>query len=293
MKNKLFDLAIIFVGYIACIYSMVLTWNLLIDSNIFFKLLACHVEATIFIYILSVAFKNSSWYDAFWSVVPVVLTILCWIDIHAEGNVLRAGMMFDVMVFWAIRLTYNWARSWDGFTHEDWRYVMMKGKAKNKFQYFLTDFGAIHLIPTLSVFMALLPMNYTLYYPGPDVFWLDWVAYSIGILAVFIQIISDQQMYNFRRSLTEPQTMQSGLWFYSRHPNYLGEILFWFSFFIFSLSNGLAASWLIIGTITMYILVAITSVAMMDKRSLERRHDFKDYMDTTPAIFFNFFKRKS
>ena len=141
--------------------------------------------------------------------------------------------------------------------------------------------------------MALLPMNYTLYYPGPEVFWLDWVAYSIGISAVFIQIISDQQMYNFRRSLTEPQTMQSGLWFYSRHPNYLGEILFWFSFFIFSLSNGLAALWLIIGTITMYVLVAITSVAMMDKRSLERRHDFKDYMDTTPAIFFNFFKRKS
>ena len=138
MKNKLFDLAIIFIGYVVCIYSMVITWNLLIETNIFVRLLACHVEATIFIYILSVAFKNSSWYDAFWSVIPVVLTILCWIDIHAAGNVLRAGMMFDVMVFWAIRLTYNWARSWDGFTHEDWRYVMMKGKAKNKFEYFLT-----------------------------------------------------------------------------------------------------------------------------------------------------------
>ena len=293
MKKKLFDLSIIFIGYVACIYSMVLTWNLLIDSNIFLRLLACHVEATIFIYILSVAFKNSSWYDAFWSVIPVVLTVLCWIDIHSAGNVLRAGMMFDVMVFWAIRLTYNWARSWDGFTHEDWRYVMMKRKANNKIQYFLIDFGAIHLIPTLSVFMALLPMNYTLYYPGPEVFWLDWVAYAIGISAVFIQIVSDQQMYNFRKSLTEPQTMQSGLWFYSRHPNYLGEILFWFSFFIFSLSNGFTAAWLILGTVTMYALVAITSVAMMDKRSLERRLDFKDYMASTPAIFFNFFKRKS
>ena len=49
-----------------------------------------------------------------------------------QGDVFRAGMMFNVMVFWAIRLTYNWARSWDGFFHEDWRYVMMKGKAKNQ-----------------------------------------------------------------------------------------------------------------------------------------------------------------
>jgi steroid 5-alpha reductase family enzyme len=87
--------------------------------------------------------------------------------------------------------------------------------------------------------------------------------------------------------------MQSGLWFYSRHPNYLGEILFWFSFFIFSLSNGFGALWLFIGTIIMYALVAIGSVAMMDKRSLVRRQDFKAYMDSTPAIFFNFFKRKA
>jgi steroid 5-alpha reductase family enzyme len=292
MKKKLFDLSIILIGYIACIYSMVLTWNLLLDFNIFLRLLACHVEATIFIYLLSVAFNNSSWYDAFWSVIPVVLTILCWMDIHAEGNGLRTALMFSVMIFWAIRLTYNWARSWEGFSHEDWRYIMMKAKASNKFQYFLTDFGAIHLIPTLSVFLALLPMNFTLYYPGPELFWLDWVAFAIGISAVIIQIISDQQMYNFRKSLTKPQTMQSGLWFYSRHPNYLGEILFWFSFFIFSLSNGFGAFWLIIGTITMYALVAIMSVAMMDNRSLQRRDDFKAYMDSTPPIFFNFFKRK-
>jgi steroid 5-alpha reductase family enzyme len=292
MKKKLFDLSIIVIGYIACIYSMVLTWNLFLDFNIFLRLLACHVEATIFIYLLSVAFNNSSWYDAFWSVIPVVLTILCWMDIHAEGNGLRATLMFGVMIFWAIRLTYNWARSWEGFSHEDWRYIMMKAKASNKFQYFLTDFGAIHLIPTLSVFLALLPMNYTLYYPGPELFWLDWVAFAIGISAVIIQIISDQQMYNFRKSLTKPQTMQSGLWFYSRHPNYLGEILFWFSFFIFSLSNGFGAFWLIIGTITMYALVAIMSVDMMDNRSLQRRDDFKAYMDSTPPIFFNFFKRK-
>ena len=292
MKKKLFDLSIIVIGYIACIYSMVLTWNLFLDFNIFLRLLACHVEATIFIYLLSVAFNNSSWYDAFWSVIPVVLTILCWMDINAEGNGLRAALMFGVMIFWAIRLTYNWARSWEGFSHEDWRYIMMKAKASNKFQYFLTDFGAIHLIPTLSVFLALLPMNYTLYYPGPELFWLDWVAFAIGISAVIIQIISDQQMYNFRKSLTKPQTMQSGLWFYSRHPNYLGEILFWFSFFIFSLSNGFGAFWLIIGTITMYALVAIMSVDMMDNRSLQRRDDFKAYMDSTPPIFFNFFKRK-
>jgi steroid 5-alpha reductase family enzyme len=50
-------------------------------------------------------------------------------------------------------------------------------------------------------------------------------------------------------------------------------------------------AWLLIGTLIMYALIAIASVSMMDKRSLERRSDFKEYMDSTPAIFINIFKR--
>ena len=85
--------------------------------------------------------------------------------------------------------------------------------------------------------------------------------------------------------MTESKTMQTGLWFYSRHPNYFGEILFWFSLFVFSIASSISFAWLLIGCIVMYALIAIASVSMMDKRSLNRRTDFKEYMDSTPAIF--------
>jgi len=290
---KIFPVTIIILGYSLCIYSMFLSWDIFSDQNIFIRLLLVHVEATVLIYLFSVMFKNSSWYDAFWSVIPVVLAYLAWADIDASGNGLRALMMFAALLFWAFRLTYNWLRSWDGFSHEDWRYVMMKSSAKNRFQYCAIDFGAIHLIPTLCVFMALLPMNVALSYEGNDVFWLDWVALSIAIVAVVIQIVSDQQMYLFRKALTKPEIMNTGLWFYSRHPNYFGELLFWFSLYIFVLAASLSFAWLLIGSLIMYALIAIGSVAMMDKRSLERRPNFQHYMDTTPAIFINIFKRKN
>ena len=90
MKTKLLHLSVILVGYIACIYSMLFTWNLFPESSLIFKVFVCHIEATIFIYFLSVIFKNSSWYDGFWSVIPVVLTIMCWADISSAGNVQRA-----------------------------------------------------------------------------------------------------------------------------------------------------------------------------------------------------------
>ena len=291
MKTKLIHLSIIFLGYIACIYSMQFTWSLLSNFSLVFKVFICHVEATIFIYILSVLFNNSSWYDAFWSVIPVALTIMCWSDISASGDAQRAYLMHACLLFWAIRLTYNWIRSWEGFSHEDWRYVMMKGKTENKFQYFLVDFGSIHLIPTVCVYMALLPMIYALVYPGGGLNLLDVIATFLAVAAVIIQIISDQQMYNFRKNLSEPKTMQSGLWFYSRHPNYFGEILFWFSLFIFAIASDINFAWLLIGCVIMYALIAIASVSMMDKRSLLRRSDFKEYMESTPAIFINIFKK--
>ncbi|MDC0180834.1 DUF1295 domain-containing protein [Pseudomonadota bacterium] len=291
MNNKFTHLFIIFIGYIACIYSMLLTWDYFSELSLVFQVLICHIEATIFIYLLSVIFNNSSWYDAFWSVIPVVLTIMCWSDISAAGDIQRAFLMHACLLFWAIRLTYNWMRSWDGFSHEDWRYIMMKGKTNNKLQYFIVDFGSIHLIPTLCVYMALLPMIYALSYPGAELNNLDILATFLAVLAVLIQIISDQQMYNFRKNITEPKTMKSGLWYYSRHPNYFGEILFWFSLFIFALASNLSLAWLLIGSLIMYALIAIASVSMMDKRSLERRSDFKEYMDSTPPIFLNVFKK--
>jgi len=291
MKTKLLHLSVILVGYIACIYSMLFTWNLFPESSLIFKVFVCHIEATIFIYFLSVIFKNSSWYDAFWSVIPVVLTIMCWADISSAGNVQRSFLMHACLLFWAIRLTYNWMRSWEGFSHEDWRYIMMKGKTNNKFQYFIVDFGSIHLIPTLCVYMALLPMIYALAYSGNELNNLDILAAFLAIAAVIIQIVSDQQMYNFRKNLSEPKTMKSGLWYYSRHPNYFGEILFWFSLYVFALASNLSFAWLLIGSIIMYALIAIASVSMMDKRSLERRPDFQEYMDSTPSIFINILKK--
>jgi len=292
MKTKLQHLSVILIGYIGCIYSMLLTWDLISNFSLVYKVLICHIEATIFIYILSVIFKNSSWYDAFWSVIPVVLTLMCWSDIAAAGDLQRAFLMHACLLFWAIRLTYNWMRSWDGFSHEDWRYIMMKGKTKNKFQYFVVDFGSIHLIPTICVYMALLPMIHALAYAGESLNFLDLLATLLAISAVIIQMISDQQMYNFRQNLIDPKTMQSGLWFYSRHPNYFGEVLFWFSLFVFALASNIALIWLLIGPIIMYALIAIASVSMMDKRSLERRPDFKYYMESTPAIFINFLKKR-
>ena len=85
-------------------------------------------------------------------------------------------------------------------------------------------------------------------------------------------------------------TMNRGLWKYSRHPNYLGEILFWFGLFGFSLSQSLDNFWLIIFPLSMFAMFIFASIPMMDNRSLERRPDYENYMKKTPALIPSFFK---
>ena len=71
---------------------------------------------------------------------------------------------------------------------------------------------------------------------------------------------------------------------------YLGEILFWFGLFGFSLSQSLNNFWLIICPLSMLAMFIFASIPMMDNRSLERRPDYEDYMKKTPALIPSLFK---
>ena len=111
------------------------------------------------------------------------------------------------------------------------------------------------------------------------------------IIAVVIQYISDDQMRKFRKDENNlGKTMKYGLWKYSRHPNYLGEVSFWFGIYVFALASESPSLWLLACPIVMLALFVFISCPMMDNRSLKRRLDYKEYMDKTPQLIMWFVK---
>ncbi len=237
---------------------------------------------TLVIFGFSRAHKNSSFYDAYWSVVPPAIFLYWWIETEAEGA--RLWLVLLVIAAWAIRLTGNWVYNWPGMHHEDWRYPMLKqqaGKAE-----LLVDFAAIHLFPTLVVFLGTLPTYVVLTSTDREIGWLDVVATVVGLAAVAIELVADRQLLTFVRARTSGQVMDSGLWSWSRHPNYFGEVTFWLSLALF----GLAASpddwwWIFAGVIAMFAMFMLASIPMMEKRSLERRPDYQDVIDRVSMFF--------
>ncbi len=182
------------------------------------------------------------------------------------------------MLVWAVRLTANWVYGFPGLHHEDWRYAMMRERT-GRWE-FVVDLVAIHLIPTLQVFLGMLPVYVCVTRAGGDIGWLTAVAFVVGLAAVALESVADLQLHRFVRDRQPGEVLDRGLWRWSRHPNYFGEFGFWFALALFGVAASPAdAWWLFTGALAMLAMFLGASIPMMEKRSLERRPDYQRVID--------------
>ena len=279
LKNKIISQLICILIYLISFY---LSYILVPESisNIWLKITIWHIYATIFIYVGSVILKNSSLYDPFWSVAPIPIAL--YLALNFENTLIVKFLVLTPIIFWALRLTRNWIISWEGFEHEDFRYIDLKNTSMLKAEF--NNFFGIHLFPTLIVNLSLYPLVFILTNNSNSSIFLSFAS-LFTFLAVVLETISDEQMREFRKNpLNKGKTMKYKLWKYSRHPNYLGEIGFWFGIYMMGLSSGMAPFWIIICPLTMLALFIFVSCPMMDNRSLMNRPDYKDYMEVTSQL---------
>ena len=98
-------------------------------------------------------------------------------------------------------------------------------------------------------------------------------------------LIADVQLHTFALTKKPGEIMQSGLWRYSRHPNYFGEFGFWFGIMLFGLAaNPQAWWWIIPGATAMLIMFVFVSIPLLDDRSKERRADYGEHMKKVSAF---------
>ncbi len=234
--------------------------------------------ATVVIFAFSRAYRNSSFYDAYWSAIPPLLLFYWWSQASPDVDRLRCWLVAIVVVLWAIRLTANWVYAFPGLHHEDWRYPMFKERA-GRWE-FGADLVAIHLIPTCQVFLGMVPVYVALTRPGAGIAWLSWLAFVIGLAAVALELVADVQMHRFVRDRRPGDVMDHGLWSWSRHPNYFGEFAFWLALALFGVAAAPAdAWWLVLGAVAILAMFLGASIPMMETRSLERRPAYQDVLD--------------
>ena len=275
-RNLILDHFWVWLSYLLAISAGYLTVVLLPGEPVWLRLLIADVVATVVVFAFSMIFNNSSVYDPYWSVIPIFLALGYWGLAEEEGDPTRQGVAMVIVTLYGVRLTYNWARGWRGMGHEDWRYVDFRHKFPRA--YWLISFLGIHLMPTLLVFLGCLPFWSIMAGNSAPFGLADAGAALVALAAILIEGVADNQLRRFRK--TNPpkgSIMQTGLWAYSRHPNYFGEILFWWGLALFVLLGDLQNYWQAAGALAINLLFVFISLPLIEQRMRARRLGYEEH----------------
>lgn len=239
------------------------------------------VVATLVVFAFSCWYRNASTYDPYWSVIPMLIVLYWWAaSAHAPAVPARQWLVLVLVWTWGARLTWNWLLRWRGLGDEDWRFGMLREKHGRS--YWIINLGGIHMLPTVLVFAACLACWPALGDSTRDLNLLDALALLVTAGSIILETVADRQLRRHR--LAGKGGLASGLWARCRHPNYLGEIGFWWGLYLFALAANPAWWWTGIGALGIHLLFVQVSVPMMDRHLARRYPGHADRTRSLPAL---------
>lgn len=276
-KDKIIGLFIFFIFYFLSYVMGYIIGDFLTDIRL--KLLIFDIVATFMIYLFSLTIKNSSLYDAYWSLTPFMMLLYLFV-INIEHLNIYHYFIFTVFSIWSFRLTINWIITFDDIKWVDWRYKDLEN-SHNKVMWQIINFFGIMLFPTLLVFIAFYPLIYVF---SSEINYFSLIGVFIILVGIILELIADHEMHKFLKGENKGKTIDVGLWKYSRHPNYLGEILIWIGVY-FTLFPSLLNYWyMFIGAILIILLFNFISIPLAENRQLKRRSDYLEYKNKTSRL---------
>ena len=255
--------------------------NALIPNPIV-RLFLADVLATIIVWAFGLLYENVSVYDPYWSVFPPV-AFLIWAFYTGVWS-LPVILLLIASWYWGWRLTRNWVITFKGIAHEDWRYT--KYRSKHPVIFHIINLFGLNMMPTLVVFAAMLPGLKLFEIINHKFAIINYCFLAIGFLvcvsAATIQLIADKQIHDFRAA-NPGQYCNIGLWKHGRHPNYFGEMLFWWGIWImYATFNGI--DMLIGGPLAMSAMFLGISIPLMEKRQLANKPGYAEYRKHTRIL---------
>ena len=230
-------------------------------------------------WVLSVRLSDVSIVDLVWGLAFVVVAHTA----RAVGDPNpRIDLLTALVTIWGFRLSgYLLWRNWG--TGEDKRYVAMRKRSGDKYWWFslIQVFG----LQGVLVLIVSLPVQLTAAADDVALGPVAWLGAAVWLVGFVFETVGDAQLARFKANPENSgQVMDTGLWRYTRHPNYFGDFTVWWGLFLVSLAAG--GWWGIIGPIVMSVfLLRVSGVTLLEKTITKRRPGYADYIARTSAFF--------
>ena len=240
------------------------------------------------LWIWSVCITNASIVDIFWGVGFVVVNT--FYVFHLDKIEPRNIVLSILVAIWGLRLAIYLAFRNIG-KGEDFRYQEFRKNYGEK-RYWWLSYFQVFLLQGVLILIVSLPL-FGVHNGGfsGELFWLDYIAILIWTIGFIFEAGGDYQLYRFKKKQkNKGKVLKTGLWKYTRHPNYFGDTFVWWSYAMFSIAAG--GYWQIIGAIVMTLLIIkVSGVALLEKTLQETKPKYKEYVAKTNS-FFPWFPKK-
>lgn len=233
----------------------------------------------ILFFVIATAITDNSIVDIAWGGGFIVLSLVVLFTGGFFSG--RQILLTALITIWGLRLSgYIFIRH--GIVGEDHRYKKWRLEWKHPV---LRAFFQVFMLQGVILYIVALPISLSGLQPGEPLFWPNYVGVAFWVIGFFFEAVGDYQKFRFK---TKPEnkgrTITTGLWRYTRHPNYFGEFMMWWGIFLISIGSGWWYVSIISPVILTYLLLKVSGVAMLEEK-YEGDKEYQAYKERTSAFF--------
>jgi steroid 5-alpha reductase family enzyme len=241
----------------------------------------------VLLWLVSIKIKNVSIVDLFWGFGFVVASAVYFIG--SAGFDTRKVLLMTMVTIWGLRLSIylSWRNLGKG---EDFRYRKFR-KDFGEDRYWWYSFFSVFLLQGFLMWLISAPLLGAQYYAGIELGPLDFIGIAIWAIGLFFESVGDMQLARFKAdTANKGNVLDTGLWHYTRHPNYFGDAAVWTGYGLICLSTG--SYWPVLGSVLMIaLIIKVSGVALLEKTLNTTKPGYSEYVRKTSA-FIPWFPRK-
>ncbi len=228
------------------------------------------------LWMVSLWLRNSSIVDIFWGTGFVIAAWAVFL-LTPDGYITRKLILNTLVTVWGMRLTFHiLTRNWG--KPEDFRYQVWRKEAGPAWWW--RSFFKVFLLQGTLMWIISAPLAATQISTQPLI-WLDYLAIPVWLIGFFFETTGDWQLAHFKANPdNKGKVLNTGVWHYTRHPNYFGDATQWWAFYLMAAASG---GWLTIFSpiIMTTLLMRVSGVTLLEKTLRDEKPGYKDYIETT------------
>ncbi len=241
------------------------------------------MAAVFLLWLVSIPLKDVSIIDMFFASILFLISAVSFFI--ADGVASRKQLLVVLTGVWALRITIHLVkRNWGH--GEDVRYTKLRSWVNNDRAFIWLSLRQVFLLQGIVIWFVSLPVQIAQVYDTPQTLGVvAWVGAFVWLTGFLFETVADYQLTRFRADPANKGTvLNSGLWKYSRHPNYFGELCVWWGLFIIACDNPIGILTIIGPILYTHLVINVTGQRTLDKKLARERPGYKEYMETTSGL---------